>query len=74
MKNDLLKFGFDYAIRFDVIVTLVFFNNLRLKRGCLFKFENNQFKLVPIRPNSLKNTKSFGNRRLFTLTAAAFLC
>ena len=43
MKNDLLQFGFDYAICFDVIVTLVFFNNLRLKRGCLFKFENNQF-------------------------------
>ena len=34
---------FDHAIRFDVIVTLVFFNNLRLKRVCLFKFENNQF-------------------------------
>ena len=43
MKNDLLQFGFDHAIRFDVIVTLVFFNNLRLKRGCVFKFENNQF-------------------------------
>ena len=43
MKNDLLYFGFDHAIRFDVIVTLVFFNNLRLKRGCLVKFENNQF-------------------------------
>ena len=74
MKNDLLQFGFDYAIRFDVIVTLVFFNNLRLKLGCLFKFENNQFLLVAIRSNSLKNTKSFGNRRLFTLTVAAFLC
>ena len=30
MKSDLLLFGFDHAIRFDVIVTLVFFNNLRL--------------------------------------------
>ena len=43
MKNDLLLFVFDYAIRFDVIVTFVFFNNLRLKRGCLFKVENKQF-------------------------------
>ena len=24
-------------------MTLVIFNNLRLIRGCLFKFENNQF-------------------------------
>ena len=30
-------------------MTLVFINNLRLKRGCLFKCENNQFKLVAIR-------------------------
>ena len=74
MKSDLLLFGFDNAIRFDVIMTLVLFNNLRLKCGCLFKFENNQFKLVAIRPYSLKNTKSFGNRRLFTLSVAAFLC
>ena len=36
-------FGFDHAIRSDVIMALVFFNNLRLKRVCLFKFENNQF-------------------------------
>ena len=43
MKSDLLKFGFDHAICFDVIMTLVFLNNLRLKRRCLFKFENNQF-------------------------------
>ena len=48
-------------MRFEVIMTLVFFRNLRLKCGCLFKFENNQFKLVAIRPYSLKNTKSFGN-------------
>ena len=33
----------NHAIRFDVIMTLVFFNNLRLERGCLFKYENNQF-------------------------------
>ena len=52
----------------------LFFNNLRLKRRCLFKFENNEFKLVAIRPYSLKNTKSFGNLRLFTLSVAAFLC
>ena len=38
-------------------MTLVFFNNLRLKRGCLINFENNQFKLVAIRPYSLKTLK-----------------
>ena len=70
MKSDLLLFGFDHAIRFDVIMTLVFFNNLRLKRGCLFKFENSSYKLS----YSLKNTKCFGNLRLFTLSVAAFLC
>ena len=43
MENDLLQFGFDHAIRFDVIVTLAFFNNLRLKRGGLFRFENDRF-------------------------------
>ena len=31
MKNNLLLFGFDHAIRFEVIMTLVFFNNLHLK-------------------------------------------
>ena len=55
-------------------MTLVFFNNLRLKRASLFKFENDQFELVAIHPYSLKNTKSFGNCRLFTLSVAAFLC
>ena len=34
MKNDLLKFGFDHADRFDVMMTIAFFNNLRLERGC----------------------------------------
>ena len=43
------------------IITLAFFNNLRLKHGGLFQFENNQFYLVAIRPNSCKNTKSFGS-------------
>ena len=42
-------------------MTLVIFNNLRLKHGCLFQFENNQFYLVAIRPNSSKNTKRYGN-------------
>ena len=74
MKNDLLLFGFDHVVRFDVIMTLVFFNNLHLKHGCLFQFENNQFYLVAIRPNSSKNTKSFSNCRVFTLSVAAFLC
>ena len=66
MKNDLLLFGFDHAVRFDVIMTLAFFNNLRLEPGCLFQFENNKFYLVALRPNSSKNTKSFGSHRLFT--------
>ena len=52
-----------FAVRFDVIMTLAFFNNLRLKHGGLFQFENNQFYLVAIRPNSWKNTKSFGSHR-----------
>ena len=39
-----------------------------------WKFENNQCYLVGIRPNSWKNTKSFGSHRLFTLSEAAFLC
>ena len=43
MKHDLLQFGFDHAVRFDVIMTLVFFNNMRLKHGCWFQFKNNQF-------------------------------
>ena len=43
MKNNLLEFDFDHAVRFDVIMTLVFFNNLRLKHGCLFQFEKNKF-------------------------------
>ena len=46
MKNDLLHFGFDHTVRFDVIMTLAFFENLRLKHGCLFQFESNQFYLV----------------------------
>ena len=55
-------------------MTLAFFNNLRLKHGGLFKFENNHFYLVAIRPNSWKNTLSFDSHRLFTLSDAAFLC
>ena len=31
-------------------MTFAFFNNLHLKVGCLFQFENNQFYLVAIRP------------------------
>ena len=57
-------------------MTLAFFNILRLKHECLFQFENNQFYLVAIRPNSWrkKNTKKFGSHRLFTFSDAAFLC
>ena len=57
---------------FYVIMTLVFFNNLRLT-WVFISIENNQFKLVAIHLNSWKNTKSFGNR-LFTLSVAVFLC
>ena len=46
-------------------MTLAFFNILHLKHECLFQFENNQFYLVAIRPNSWKNTKNFGSHRLF---------
>ena len=38
-------------------MTLAFFNNLRLKHGGFFQFENNQFYLVAIRPNSWKTLK-----------------
>ena len=55
-------------------MTLAFFNNLRLKHGGLFQFENNQFNEVAIRPNSWKNTECFGSHRLFILSDAAFLC
>ena len=34
MKNDLLLFGFDHAVRFDVIMTIAFLNYLRLELGC----------------------------------------
>ena len=74
MKNESLQFGFDHTVRFDVIMTLAFFEKLRLKHVSLFQFESNQFYLVAIRPNSWKNTKSFSSHRLFTLSDAAFLC
>ena len=67
MKNDFRLFGFDHAVRFDVIMTIAFFNNLRLEPGCYFQFENNKFYLAALRPNSSKNTKSFGSHRLLTL-------
>ena len=38
-------------------MTLAFFNNLRLKHGGLFQFENNQCYLLAIRPNSWKTLK-----------------
>ena len=64
----------DHAVGFDVIMTLLiaFFNNLRLKHLGLFQFENNQFYLVAIRPNSWENTKSCGSHRLFTLSDTVF--
>ena len=61
------------ALIMPFVMTLAFLNNLRLKHGGLFQFENNKFYLVAIRPNSWKNTKSFGSHRLFTLSSAAFL-
>ena len=57
MKTRFAVFGFNHAVRFDVIMTLAFFNNLRLKHGGLFQFENIQFYLVAIRPNSWKTLK-----------------
>ena len=54
-------------------MTLVFFNNLHIKRWRLFTFENKQFKLVAIRPDSLKNTKCFSNRRFYTLSRSVSL-
>ena len=55
-------------------MTLAFFNNLCLKHGGLFQFENNQFYLVAIRPNSWKNTKSFGSHRfIYTLRRSVSL-
>ena len=74
MKKRFSIIWLDLAVRFDVIMTLAFFNNLRLKHGGLFKFESNQIYLVAIHSNSWKNTKSFGSHRLFTLSEAAFLC
>ena len=42
-------------------MTSAFFNNLCLKHGGLFQFENNQFYLVAVRPYSWKKTKRFGS-------------
>ena len=55
-EKRLAAVNFDHAVRFDVIMTLAFFNNLHLNHGCLFQSENIQFHLVAIRPNSSKNT------------------
>ena len=41
--HNIKGFGFDHAICFDVIMTLVIFNNMRFKRWRLFKYENKQF-------------------------------
>ena len=56
-------------------MTLVFFYNLRLKRGCLFKIENNQFELVAIRPLILieKHKKFWQLSFIYTLSCSVSL-
>ena len=56
------------------MMTLAFFNNLRLKHGGLFQFENDQFYLVAIRPNSWKTLKFLAVIGLFTLSDTVFNC
>ena len=69
----LLQFGFDHTVRFDVIMTLACFENVSQKYGCLFQFESNQFYLVAIRPNSLKNTKFWQSSFIYTLRRSVSL-
>ena len=42
MSNDLPLIGFDHAFYSDVIMPLVYFNNLRLRYGYLILFDNTQ--------------------------------
>ena len=41
MSNDLPQMGFDHAFHFDVIMTLVYSDNLRPKFKCLMRLEIN---------------------------------
>ena len=43
MENDLPLMGCDHAFHSEVIMTLVYSNNLRLTYGCFIRFENKQF-------------------------------
>ena len=61
--------------RKDVIMTLMFFNNLRLEHRILFQFENVQFYLAALYVlTHREKTKRFGNCRVFILSVTAFLC
>ena len=46
MSNDLPKIGFDHTFHSDAIMMLVFSNDLRLRQGCLSRFENKQFDVI----------------------------
>ena len=45
-SNDLPQIGFDHAFHSDVIMTLVFSNDLRLRQGCLSRFENKRCDMI----------------------------
>ena len=56
------------------IMTLVFFNNCRLKNVSLIQFEIKHFEQVASCLNQWKNWNGFRNNRLITLPGTAFLC
>ena len=74
MDHDLSLFRFVHAVHSDVIPTLVFFNNCRLKNVNLFEFENKHFEVVVRRLIQWKNIIDFKNNRFITLPLSAFLC
>ena len=46
MSYDLPLIGFDHAFHSDVIMTLVFSNDLSLRQGCFSRFENKRFDVI----------------------------
>ena len=68
-KQDLIA-----CFRSDVNVMFVIFNNLRLKYGCLFLFENKQHQSIDWCLYIQKMTKTFENYCLEALLVGAFLC
>ena len=46
MLNDLPLIGFDHTLQSDVIMTSVFFNNMRLAKRLLSQFENKQCYVI----------------------------